>query len=169
MLYHICIETTEGGLCVDWKKIKAEYIAGGTSYRKLVEKYGVPLSTLQRTAKKEDWQGLKQQAEAKSNTKLVNSICNQQAKTAIKINVIADKLLEKIAYTLDNIEVLDSQSIKHFTSALKDIKEIKGEKSALDLKEQTARIAKLEKEAMVEQESNDIKVTIASELEDFSK
>lgn len=153
---------------MDWKKIKAEYIAGGTSYRKLVEKYGVPLSTLQRTAKKEDWQGLKRQAEAKSNTKLVNSICNQQAKTAIKINAIADKLLEKIAYTLDNIEVLDSQSIKHFTSALKDIKEIKGEKSALDLKEQTARIAKLEKEAMVEQESKDIKVTIASELEEFS-
>jgi hypothetical protein len=164
------MKTTEGGLRVDWKKIKAEYIAGGTSYRKLVEKYGVSLTTLQRIAKKEDWQGLRQQVEIKTNTKIVNSICNQQAKTAIEINAVADKLLEKIAYTLDNVEVLDSQSIKHYTSALKDIKEIKGEKSALDLKEQKARIARLEKEAMGdEQESRDIKVTIASDLEEYSK
>lgn len=170
VLYHISMKTTEGGLRVDWKKIKAEYIAGGTSYRKLCDKYGASLTTLQRIAKKEDWQGLRQQAEIKTNTKIVNSICNQQAKTAIKINDVADKLLEKIAYTLDNVEVLDSQSIKHYTSALKDIKEIKGEKSALDLKEQKARIARLEKEAMGdEQESRDIKVTIASDLEEYSK
>ena len=26
---------------VDWKAIKAEYIAGGISYQKLAEKYGV--------------------------------------------------------------------------------------------------------------------------------
>lgn len=155
---------------MDWKKIKAEYIAGGTSYRKLCDKYGVSRTTLERKAKEEKWSELRRQAEAKSEAKIIDSVSKHNAKTALKICTVADKLLEKIAYTLDNVEVLDSQSIKHFTSALKDIKEIKGEKTSLDLKEQKARIAKLEKEAMTEeQESKDIKVTIASDLEEYSK
>jgi transposase len=139
------MKTTEGGLRVDWKKIKAEYIAGGTSYRKLVEKYGVSLTTLQRIAKKEDWQGLRQQAEIKTNTKIVNSICNQQARTAIKINDVADKLLEKIEEVAGMIS--DPDSIKKLTSAIKDIKDIKGIKSEADMREQEARIEKLRKEA----------------------
>lgn len=170
VLYHISMKTTEGGLRVDWKKIKAEYIAGGTSYRKLCDKYGVSRTTLERKAKEGKWSELRRQAEAKTEAKIIDTVSEHNAKTAIKINDVADKLLEKIAYTLDNVEVLDSQSVKHYASALKDIKEIKGEKSALDLKEQKARIARLEKEAMAEeQESRDIKVTIASDLEEYSK
>ena len=33
---------------VNWRKIKAEYIAGGISQRALSEKYGVPFGTLQK-------------------------------------------------------------------------------------------------------------------------
>ena len=39
----------------DWKKIKSEYIAGGTSYRRLAEKYGVSFSTLRGIAEREKW------------------------------------------------------------------------------------------------------------------
>ena len=46
---------------MDWKRIKAEYIAGGTSYRKLCEKYGCALSTIKRIARDEDWVGLRNQ------------------------------------------------------------------------------------------------------------
>ena len=56
--------------------------------------------------------------------------------------------------------MLDSQSIKHFTSALKDIKDIKGIKSDLDLREQEARIEKLRKDAMTEEEDSEIVVTM---------
>ena len=146
---------------MDWEKVKAEYIAGGTSYRKLAEKYGVSFSTLKDIAIREKWTDLKEQARNKANTNLVNSIGRNSAKRSVKINEVADKLLEKISNTLELMDVVDSQSIKHFTSALKDIKDIKGIKADIDLKEQEARIAKLQKEAEADVDKNSaISITI---------
>lgn len=130
---------------MDWNKIKAEYIAGGTSYRKLAEKHGVTFAVLRRVAESEGWVELKAQAKHKANTKIVNSVATDMAKKSVKLNDVADKLLDKISELLDNFE-LDTQGIKHLTSAIKDIKDIKGIKSEIDLKEQNARIDKLRKD-----------------------
>ena len=146
---------------MDWKSIKAEYIAGGTSYRKLAKKYGVSFSTLRGIAEREKWTDLRTQAQHTADTKLVKSIGGTNGKLTVKINDVADKLLDKINNTLEMIEVLDSQSIKHFTSALKDIRDIKGIKSDMDLKEQKARIAKLQKEAEADADKNSsVSITI---------
>ena len=131
---------------MDWKKVKAEYIAGGTSYRKLAAKYGVSFNTLRDIAIREKWTDLKAQAHNKSVTKLVESIGEQNGTYKVSVNAVADKLLNKITEML-TLDCLNSQSVKHLTSALKDIKEIKGVKSDIDLKEQEARIAKLQKDA----------------------
>ncbi len=130
---------------MDWKRIKAEYIAGGTSYRKLAEKYGVSFSTLRKVAAKEKWTDLRNKAGAKADTDLVNKVGGNNANKAIKIDKVADKLLNKINTLIDTVH--DTQGIKHISSALKDIKEIKGVKSSADMREQEARIAKLQKEA----------------------
>ena len=62
---------------MDWKRIKAEYIAGGTSYRKLAEKYKVSFSTLRKVAAKEQWTELRNIAGAKRDTELKRpSKCN---------------------------------------------------------------------------------------------
>lgn len=132
---------------MDWNELKAEYIAGGTSYRKLAEKYSVSFNTIQGVAKRENWVQLRNQAQDKSTTKMVNTIANDISKNAVKINDVADKLLGKIVDLLDASEFVDSQVIKQCTSALKDIKDIKGVKTELDLKEQEARIDKLRKDA----------------------
>ena len=131
-------------LFVDWNAIKAEYIAGGTSYRKLAEKYGVSFTTLTRTAQRENWVGLRQQSEDKVTTNIVNQVTNTKTKNAIKLETVADKALEKIYELLEVAN--DTQSLKQITSALRDIKEVKGIKSAADMKEQNARIAKLQAE-----------------------
>ena len=131
---------------MDWNKLKAEYIAGGTSYRKLAEKYKVSFQTLQVVAKREKWCELKRQAQDKSDTKMVDAVAKDIASNAIKINDVADKLLNKIASIIDDYEDIDTQAIKQLTSSLKDIKDIKGVKSEIDLKEQNARIDKLRKE-----------------------
>ena len=47
-------------MAVDWLKIKTEYINGDTSYRALSEKYNVPLRTIAKHAKDEDWQRCKE-------------------------------------------------------------------------------------------------------------
>ena len=153
---------------MDWRKIKAEYIAGGTSYRKLAEKYGVSRSKLQAKATREKWADLKSQAEAKTESKMVDSISTKQADKANKLLDVADKLLDKIAEVIDCID--NPTGLKDITTALKNIRDIKGIKSDADLREQEARIAKLQKEAEAEEkDNNEIKVTIEGDLEIYSK
>lgn len=155
--------------CVDWKRIKAEYIAGGTSYRKLAEKYGVSRSKLQAIATREKWVDLQSQAQAKTESKIVDSISDKEAKKAIDIIDVADKLLGKIKENID-VLITDTQSIKHLTSALKDLKEIKGYKTEADIREQEARIRKLQKEAEDETpEDREVNVIFDDDIEKYSK
>lgn len=130
---------------MDWNKLRAEYIAGGISYRKLAEKYGVSFSTLRDIAIREKWTDLKAQAQNKSVTKLVESVAKQNGTYTVSVIDVADKLLNKIE-TLIDTEKLTISHIKDLSSSLKNLKEIKGIKSEIDLKEQKARIKKLEKE-----------------------
>lgn len=154
----------------DWKAIKAEYIRGGTSYRKLAVKHGVSFSTLRGFAEREKWTDLKAQTQHKTDTKLVEITGGREASRSAKLIDVADKLLDKISETIDAMDVVTSQSLKNFTSALKDLKDIKGYKSEIDLKEQEARIAKLIKESQAEEkEDNEIKVTIECGLDEYSK
>lgn len=154
---------------MDWKRIKAEYIAGGTSYRKLAEKYGVSFNTLKTRAKEEQWYSLRQQKDHKTTTKIVEKLSDEDAETAVDIIGVADKLLGKISKLMDAIP-LDTQSMKHLTSALKDLKEIKGFKTDADMREQEARIRNLERQAEADhKDDNEIKVVIEGSLENYSK
>jgi transposase-like protein len=145
---------------VDWNKIKAEYIAGGTSYRKLCSKYGVSRTTLQRKAKDEKWLDLRSQAEAKTESKIVNVISEKKADIDQKYFTLVDKLMQRAEEVIENTPVWQVTSLKEMATALKYLKECKGVKSDIDLREQEARIKNLEKQAMAEDnEVNEIHVT----------
>lgn len=152
---------------MDWKKIKAEYIAGGTSYRKLAEKYGVSFGSLRRVAEREEWTQKRTQVAHKADMKMIETISDDAAEKATNIIDVADKLLNKIAEVIDLVN--DTQGLKHISSALKDIKDIKGVKSAADMREQEARIRNLEKQAEADNTDNEIKVTIEGDLDIYSK
>lgn len=153
----------------DWKKIKAEFIRGA-SYRILAEKYGVSFSSIQKRGAKEKWTDLRKKSSRKSDEKIVESVASQEAKRVDKVQSIADLLLEKISDGVkDGILIVDAQSIRQITASIKDLRDIKGMKSELDMQEQMARIDKLRKEAQVEQESSAIQVIISGELEEYSK
>lgn len=128
-----------------WEKIKAEYIAGGISYRKLATKHGVSFNTLKDIAIRENWTDLRQKAHNTNTTKIVEKVFEENTKHVVGIYEVADELLKKIIEMLGQ-EGLTSQSVRHLTSSLKDIKDIKGIKSDIDLEEQNARIDKLRKE-----------------------
>ena len=164
-----CIHQSRKEFLVDWKRIKAEYIAGGTSYRKLAKKYNVSFTTLTRTAQRENWVELRQQAEDKTTTKILESVSDDSADKAVNIISVADKLLNKISELIDKAP--NTQSIKNLTSALKDLKEIKGYKSAADMKEQEARIAKLQKEAEKVEDNNvnEIEVVFTAGPEEWNE
>ena len=64
-------------------------------------------------------------------------------------------------------EGLTTQGLKHLTSAIKDIKDIKGIKSDIDLKEQNARIDKLRKEIEGEKKDTNITITFGDEVKKY--
>ena len=94
---------------MDWKRIKAEYIAGGTSYRKLAEKYGVSFSTLRKVAAKEKWTDLRNKAGAKADTKIVDSVSDKEAKKAIdklsRVSDLTDMLLDKLEQAITELDI----------------------------------------------------------------
>ena len=151
---------------MDWKEIKREYIAGGTSYRKLCEKYGVPLSNLVRVAKKEDWVGLRQQCTNKSATKIIEIESDKQADRMRRLLTVSDKLLEAVEVAVDQFQTgdlaVEKGVLKSLASAIKDIKDIQNLKTSLDIEEQKARIAILKKQAEADDSNvNEVAVVIA--------
>lgn len=153
----------------DWRKIKAEYIRG-VSYRRLADKYGVSFSSIQKRGAKEKWTDLRKISSRRSDEKIVESVASQEARRVDGIQTVADMLLEKIKEGVaDGSLIIDSQSIRQITASIKDLREIKGYKSDLDMQEQLARIEKLRKDAQTEEESKDIRVVIENSLDDYAK
>ena len=156
---------------MDWKKIKIEYIQGNTSYRKLAEKYDVPFGTLRKVAAKEGWRELRDKTRQKADTKIVETEANKQAERMSRLLSVTDKLLEAVEKAVEGFIVeelmLDKSALKSLSGAIKDIKEIQGIKSAIDIREQEARIANLQKQAQAEDNKPD-EITITIEGGDSS-
>jgi hypothetical protein len=72
---------------VSWRKIKAEYIAGKISQRALAEKYGVPMTTLAKHAKKEKWTEKRRDAE----NKVVEKVAQKTAETVSDNAVLLER------------------------------------------------------------------------------
>lgn len=130
---------------VDYSKLKKEYLRSDISQRDLAQKYDVSYGTLRKVAAKEQWTELRNRARTKADEKFIDAISDKEAQKAVDIVSVADKLLGKISEMLEE-GVYNTQNIKNLTSALKDLKEIKGFKSEADIREQEARIAKLLKD-----------------------
>ena len=82
---------------MSWRKIKAEYIAGGISQRALAEKYGVPQSTLERRAKKEKWTASRKKSEGKVIEKLTEKKEEIAVDNAVLLERIKTGLLNRLA------------------------------------------------------------------------
>ena len=90
----------------NWVEIKTEYITTKkSSYRKLAEKYGVPLGTLYKRANAEDWVELKKQSYDKTVAKTIAAAEDRQVKKIERIFSITDKLLDKIEQAVDELDI----------------------------------------------------------------
>lgn len=145
-----------------WQDIKKEYITTKISYRGLEKKYGINYKVIADKGKAEGWKELRSQHSHNTLTKILESDIEQKVSSATRLETVADKVLDIIEAhiaALDPIEV-DTQSLKHISGVLKDIKEVK--RNGKDLEEQDARIAKLRKEAEAD-EVKDTKVIVQFE------
>ena len=159
---------------MDWNVIKTEYITDeSSSYRKLAKKYGVSYTSIGEKARQEGWAEERKQFLNKTLSKTLNAISRGQANRASRLQTVADKLLDKIEKAVDDFDMseilLDKQALKQLTGALKDIKDIQMIKSEADLREQEARIAKLQKEAESDDEGGEIEVVITGKAKEYAK
>lgn len=156
---------------IDWKTIETEYVTTDISHRQLAEKYGICRSTISKKATDDKWSEKRNKHRDKTVSKAVNAIASQQANRAARLQTVADKLLTKVERLVDEGEELltDTSTMRDIARVLKDIKDIQMIRSDADLREQEARIDKLRKEAMVEKENKEVKVTILGELEEYSE
>ncbi len=194
----------------DWTKVKTEYVTTDkSSYRKLAEKYDIPLGTLCKRAKNENWAELKKQSYDKKVTKTIAAVENNQVKKLERILTITDKLLDKIEKAVDELDIqlckrvekvkeieyknyerpdkptketiheteevteirtiIDRKGAQELASAIKSLKEVQMLKTELDEQEQKARIDKLRKDVMDEQENTSVTVKFEGDIEKWSK
>ena len=136
---------------MDWKKLRAEYIKGGTSYRKLAEKYNVSFHTLRKQAAKENWKALRDEVASKTVTKIIEIESDKQADRMKRLLDVSDELLNVVENAVRKFQVeellLDRTALKSLSGTIKDIKDIQSIKTELDIEEQKARIAILKKKA----------------------
>ena len=156
----------------DWQKIKTEYITTDTSYRKLAEKYGVHYNAIANRSKQEGWISQRNQHCDKTMTKTLDAISDQQVDRATNLISVSDLLLAKVKSLLETDEgvLSDTQSMKHISGVLKDIKEIQMIRSDADMREQEARIANLRKQAEADNTNTEpVRVIIEDDLKKYSQ
>ena len=152
----------------DWTAIRAEYIAGGTSYRKLAARYEVSLHTLRKRAERERWTEMRSQAYAMAGTKSIEQAAEAAATYDSRIYATADKLLDKVSESIEAIDSTDTGSMRQIAAILRDLQDIKGMRSELMRREAEARIAKLRREAEREERGDAetvIEVRMAGDVE----
>ena len=144
----------------DWAKIKAEYVATGTSYQKLADKHGVPMRTLCRHAKKENWvelRGARGSEIAKKVAVAVEMAVQRKAASEAtdavdRMFAATDKLMRKAEQLLELEDPLSPRDLRSLSSTLLDVRTLLGIRDDIDREEQQARISKMKAEVAALQE-----------------
>lgn len=83
-----------------WDRLKAEYIAGNTSYRKMAKKHKVPLATLCAHASREKWAEARQEARDRASANVIQ----KTADTISECTEVAEDLKLRLLMRLKRIE-----------------------------------------------------------------
>lgn len=156
-------------MAADWAKIEAEYITTDTSYRRLAEKYRVDQATIARKAKKEDWVSKRQRHVNETQAKVLAADTRKKVNRAAALNEAADLLLERTLNGIKAFKELPATAAKNYSDALKNIKEVHMIRSEEDIREQEARIAKLQKDAQDEDKSKSITIMLEGDLNRYAQ
>lgn len=131
---------------IDWTKIRTEYIAKGTPYRELAEKYNVNLKTLARQAKRDGW--------VQARTESVHTVSTRSQQRAVDLAVgqvdrlysATEKLMRKAEQLLELEEPLSPRDLKALSATLIDARALLGIKDKDDREEQQLRLKKMREE-----------------------
>ena len=96
---------------IDWEDVELEYLNSRMSLKELAEKRQISYSAVQRRAKAGQW--------ADRRAKM------EQEQSYARLGQVTDKLLMKMAETIDGEKELESKDLKALSSALKELGEVK--------------------------------------------
>ena len=96
---------------IDWNAIRAEYIGGGISQRKLAKKYNVSETTLMKKANAEEWHKLRKNADSISTAEAQQKTASAAADNAVIAANIKRKALIILEGLLD--EYVGLRSTEH--------------------------------------------------------
>lgn len=88
---------------IDWDALRAEYLAGGISQRKLAEKYGISTGWLMQKANAENWTQAREEAHSKAIEMTVQRTAEQASRQAVIAARIREKLLLKLEKEIDSL------------------------------------------------------------------
>jgi len=120
---------------IDWNAIRAEYIGGGISQRKLAKKYSVSDTTLMKKANAEGWHNLREKAESKSTAQAQQKTAEAAADNAVIAADIKKRLLLRLSrieqkYPFDATEIRTHEGkntvifkIRDLTAAFRELTE----------------------------------------------
>ena len=91
------------GKRIDWAAIRAEYIAGGISQRKLAAKYGVSFNTLKQKANVEKWADLRNATYNKSTKKAQQKAADTVASNAVKLERARGLAIDRLIRALESM------------------------------------------------------------------
>ena len=129
---------------IDWNVLRAEYIEGKTSYRKLADKYGISVNTLSPVATAEGWPKLRKEAQDKATAKAIQKTADIAADNATIAARIRTKLLRKLEREIDALpdmigsETRNSVTENEFSQDGRRIQKVKEAAKAFKLRDLAA-------------------------------
>lgn len=157
---------------IDWNKARAEYLAGGTSYRQLAAKYEVSYKAIYKRANAEGWVALREQVATESAVKTAAVIADSRAEAAADVMQSAKNLLNAFDTSLAELTregPLRPKGMKDMADALGAIQRVLDSRpTELDIAEQQAKIDKLRKEVSRDDDRvTAVRVTLEGALDEY--
>ena len=145
---------------MDWAKAKREYVTTGLTLREVAADNGISYSRIRKVAAKEKWQEQRNRQRTRAEQKTVEKTADLEAEARTILYRAALDMARRLAALTEEDMDMRKWKPKDITGALRDCREILDVRSEKDLKEQDARIAKLEREAAQESENKSVTVRI---------
>ncbi len=140
----------------DWAAIAAEYIESEMSMRSLARLRGVPDSTLRDHARRGGWTRLRKEYRLSAGDGDGEAIFR-----------LTDKLVRRAEALIDSAEDINARELGELMRAVKSAKEIKMLRSALDEREQAARVRALEEKS--EAADGRLEIAFSAEAEEAAR
>ena len=114
---------------IDWNTIRTEYITTTCSYRDLCDKYNIPLRSLARKAKAEEWQQKRTDFGNTVATKRIQKVAEKQVKSFADFVPVLQEgiidtttmLLAKIVETMSYGDAFSPRDLKSLSGMVNDL------------------------------------------------